>query len=168
MNSRYTHRLRCMAVPALLAALLITGSAVAADTPFHGGSFTAHNAGSATIQPGCNLSTSCTVLLTGTGTATYLGSVKESGSFTGKITHYPCGTGSGSTTMTSATTPSNAVTAVVTGRACLKNGGLQITAAYRFTSGKGVFVKAAGTGMLTGTFKFTKTYTDTWTGTLTY
>lgn len=162
MITSYTHLLRRAVAPALLATLLSTGLALAA-----GGTFGARNSGTAQIQSGCGIK-SCTVTLSGTGKASYMGSVKEAATLTGKLTHFPCGSGSGTVSLTSATTPANSITASVTGQVCLKSGALQFNTTYTITGGTGAFSKAAGSGTITGSATFSKTYSDTWKGTLTY
>ncbi len=150
------------ALTALVAGLTLAGPVQAA-----GGALSAHHSGTATPVGSCNTS-SCTVDVSGTGTATFIGANKETGQLSATFNGGSCGSGSGTLTMTSSSNPANSVTAAVAGRVCLNFLTLSIRVTYTITGGTGTFAHAAGSGHIKATASLSGSYHDRWSGTLTY
>jgi hypothetical protein len=172
--------LRHLGLAALLTVVLGTGVALrpaAAANPF-----TARYAGTFTLT-NCPLlgvlRTACVMHLNGTGSATALGTSRETGTLTANLNLLPteCGAISGNETLTSVQNPANSVTAEVRGQICspllggLLGGRAPYHMQYTIISGTGAFSSASGQGRISGQARFDfvagqGVYADQWQGSL--
>lgn len=152
-----------------LALTLVTCAALGAATltPVHaaGGAFTASYSGTFKETGNC-ITSSCTVTLSGKGSASFLGASSESATLKGQA----CKTSTGTGILRSTVTSSNSLTMTVTGKVCLGSSGITISGTYKVAGGTGAFKGATGSGTITGTATVgtSGTYKDSWKGTLTY
>jgi len=175
---------RCLALAAVLVTLLSTGVAlrpVAAAGPDV--AFSANTSGSFTLSS-CPLlgvlRTGCVLHLSGTGTSTPIGAVTESGTLIANLNLLPlqCGRLAGVETLTATQTPTDSITALVSGQVCapllggILGGNAPYNLTYRIIRGTGSFSGASGTGSISGHAQFhllagNGTYNETWSGSLT-
>lgn len=133
-----------------------------------GGAFTSTFGGIFTFI-GCPSGLNCTLVLTGGGPATFLGTSRDTTVISLTGLSLPCVQVGGSSVLTSTATSGDAVTANISGTLCLRNPpikGLRFSLNYIVTGGTGTYSGASGSGTITGVVIFNRTYFDAWKGTL--
>lgn len=157
----------CTAVPGVPTHLKTVNSAIQQS----GGAFSASHSGNLNTNGGCvPPDGSGTFKFSGKGPGSFIGRNFESGSMFGNV-----GVGcnwSGSATLTSLAHPGNSLTVGLTltgfqtGWPCAPRFGARVK--WNVTSGTGKFVHATGNGTVKFTCSGYSTYTDQWSGTISF
>ena len=157
--------------------LVLVGCAAVPSVPTHlqavkpaiqqsGGAFSASYSGQFTSST-CSMSHEGTFSFSGAGRGTFIGSSSEVGSMTSVFRFPMCQRYAGSATLTNTVHPRNTLTVSLV-QPNSRFGPCAVGPTFTVTSGTGKFAQATGSGTVKFTCHNNGTYTDHWSGTITF